>query len=112
MDAQQPSLVAQQRWKRFTGAVLPHDTVMDYFMYMAFADDDTLQAEYMDDPRFMGVYLLFAERAPLQRAQLLRPSAAGGPAYIGCWARMQWIGGLPDRFVSSPLACAQTSGPR
>jgi hypothetical protein len=58
--------------KDVQGAFFRHDTVMDYFMYMAFADDDTLQAEYMDDPRFRGVYLLFAEKAPLQRARLLR----------------------------------------
>jgi hypothetical protein len=98
--------------KRPSAAFFCHDTVMDYFMYMAFADSDTLQAEYMDDPCFRGVYLLFAERATLQRAQLLRASAPGGSAYFRCWTRMQWIGGLPDRFVSSPLACAQTSGSR
>jgi len=58
--------------KDVQAAFFRHDTVMDYFMYIAFADDDTLQAEYMDDPRFRGVYLLFAEKAPLQRARLLR----------------------------------------
>jgi DNA replicative helicase MCM subunit Mcm2 (Cdc46/Mcm family) len=58
--------------KSAQAAFFRHDTVMDYFMYIAFADDDDLQTKYMDDPRFRGVYLLFAERALLERAQLLR----------------------------------------
>lgn len=58
--------------KAVQAAVFRHDIVMDYFIYFAFLDDEALQILHVNDARFRGVYLLFAERAPPERARLLR----------------------------------------
>lgn len=49
-----------------------HDKVMDFFMFIAFTGDEQLQLQYMDDPKFRGVYLLFAQTAELEVARRLR----------------------------------------
>ena len=40
-----------------------HDKVMDVLMKPAFEVDKALQVQLIDDPRFRGVYLLFAQAA-------------------------------------------------
>jgi hypothetical protein len=45
---------------------------MDFFMFIAFTGDEQLQLQYMDDPKFRGVYLLFAQTAELKVARRLR----------------------------------------
>lgn len=49
-----------------------HDKVMDFFMYRAFAADENLQQNFLDDPKFRGVYLPFAQSGELEAARLLR----------------------------------------
>ena len=49
-----------------------HDKVVDFFLKLAFDDDPTLQVAHFDDPRFRGVYLLYAQTAAMDIARRLR----------------------------------------
>jgi hypothetical protein len=52
-----------------------HDRLVDFFLYHAFfagADGPERQRAHLDDPRFRGVYLMIALRAPLDVARALR----------------------------------------
>mgnify|MGYP006271438765 CR=1 FL=1 len=52
-----------------------HDRLVDFFLYQAFFDDTNgpeRQRAHLDDPRFRGVYLMIAQRAPLDVARALR----------------------------------------
>jgi hypothetical protein len=54
------------------GVLFRHEKVMDFFMQIAFADSSQLQIKYLEDPKFRGVYLLFAQTADLETARRLR----------------------------------------
>lgn len=58
--------------KETTGLIFRHDKVWDFFMQIAFAANEEFQVTYMDDPRFRGVYLLFAQSADVLTARRLR----------------------------------------
>jgi hypothetical protein len=58
--------------KEAVGLYFRHDKIWDFFMQMAFFDNDELQLSHLDDPRFRGVYLLFAQTADLETARRLR----------------------------------------
>ena len=49
-----------------------HDKVVDFFLKLAFDDDPSLQVTHFDDPRFRGVYLLYAQTAPIDLAHRIR----------------------------------------
>jgi hypothetical protein len=49
-----------------------HDKVVDFFLKLAFDNDPALQLAHFDDPRFRGVYLLYAQTAPIDIARRLR----------------------------------------
>ncbi len=54
--------------------VFRHDKIMEYFIYPAFLGDarEERWKAHLDDPRFRGVFLLLAERLPLEQARALR----------------------------------------
>jgi hypothetical protein len=64
-----------------------HDKVMDVLMKPAFEADKALQIELIDDPRFRGVYLLFAQAADRDTARRLRDLLVSR----GARNRRQWI---------------------
>jgi len=45
---------------------------VDFFLKLAFDDDPTLQVAHFDDPRFRGVYILYAQTAAMDIARRLR----------------------------------------
>ena len=49
-----------------------HDKVIDFFLKLAFDDDPTAQIAHLDDLRFRGVYLLYAQTAAMDVARRLR----------------------------------------
>ncbi|MFK7755101.1 MAG: HEAT repeat domain-containing protein [Sedimentitalea sp.] len=49
-----------------------HDKIMDFFLYHAFLNDPSRQAEFLQDARFRGVYLLLATLLPYDDAMALR----------------------------------------
>jgi hypothetical protein len=67
-----PRTVHDKEGKEITGLIFRHDRVVDFFMYIAFAADDQLQIKYMEDAKFRGVFLLFAQTADLEVARRLR----------------------------------------
>jgi hypothetical protein len=59
-------------WRRADGSSRPrfrHDKVVDFFLKLAFDDDPSLQVAHFDDPRFRGVYLLYAQTAAIDLAR-------------------------------------------
>ena len=60
-----------------------HDKVMDVLTKRAFEVDKGLQTELIDDPRFRGVYLLFAQAADRLQAQLIRDLLVSRAARTG-----------------------------
>jgi hypothetical protein len=49
-----------------------HDKLMEYFVMQAFVGEHVdRQAEFFDDPRFRGVYLLLADQLPMEEANVL-----------------------------------------
>ncbi len=49
-----------------------HDKVMDFFLKLAFDENPAAQIANFDDPRFRGVYLLYAQTAEIEVARHLR----------------------------------------
>ena len=45
---------------------------MDFYLKLAFDDDPAAQVAHFDDPRFRGVYLLYAQTAEVDIARRLR----------------------------------------
>ena len=69
-----------------------HDKVMDVLMKPAFEVDTALQIELIDDPRFRGVYLLFAQATDRETARRLRDLLVSRGAKTG-------DNGLSNEFV-------------
>ena len=69
-----------------------HDKVMDVLTKPAFEADPTLQIELLDDPRFRGVYLLFAQAEDRKIARRLRDLLVSHAARTG-------DNGLSNEFV-------------
>jgi GNAT superfamily N-acetyltransferase len=67
-----PRTVYGRDGKEAVGLVFRHQKVWDFFMHLAFTEDKALQLGHIDDPRFRGVYLLFAQTADVETAQRLR----------------------------------------
>src|SRR4029434_2060285 len=67
-----PRVVYGRDGKETGGLLFRQDKVMDYFMQIAFAADENLQLEHIDDPNYRGVYLLFAQTADIETARRLR----------------------------------------
>jgi hypothetical protein len=67
-----PRSIHDRDGKEFVGLLFRHDKVSDFFMQKTFAEDQQLQLDYIDDPKFRGVYLLFAQTADLEIARRLR----------------------------------------
>jgi HEAT repeat protein len=69
-----------------------HDKVMDVLTKRAFEVDDKLQIEFIDDTRFRGVYLLFAQGADREFARRIRDRLVSRAAKTG-------DNGLSNEFV-------------
>jgi hypothetical protein len=69
-----------------------HDKVMDVLIKRALEVDKVLQRQLVDDPRFRGVYLLFAQAADRDQARGLRDLLVSRAANIG-------DNGLSNEFV-------------
>jgi ribosomal protein L17 len=69
-----------------------HDKVMDVLMKPAFEADPRLQIELINDPRFRGIYLLFAQIADRALARRLRDLLVSRAAQTG-------ENGLSNEFV-------------
>lgn len=69
-----------------------HDKVMDVLMKPACDGNDALQEELIDDPRFRGVYLLFAQAADREVGRKLRDLLVSRAAQTG-------DNGLSNEFV-------------
>jgi HEAT repeat protein len=69
-----------------------HDKVMDVLMKRAFEVDKKLQIHLIDDPRFRGVYLIFAQAADRDFARCLRDRLVSHAAQTG-------DNGLSNEFV-------------
>jgi hypothetical protein len=67
-----PRPIRDKNGNQIEGLLFRHDKVMDFLMYPAFALDETLVLDKMDDPRFRGVYLLIAQVGHVERAECLR----------------------------------------
>ena len=67
-----PRTMMETADKEITVMRFRHDKVMDVLTKAAFEIDKTLQTELIDDPRFRGVYLLFAQHADRALAQRIR----------------------------------------
>jgi hypothetical protein len=67
-----PRAIHGKDGKETVGLLFRHDKVMDFFMQIAFAHDERLQLDHMDDSKFRGVYLLFAQTADIETARRLR----------------------------------------
>ena len=60
-----------------------HEKVIDVLTKRAFEVDKELQRELVDDPRFRGVYLLFAQAADRDQAQLIYRLLVSRAAHTG-----------------------------
>ena len=78
--------------KQVTVLRFRHEKVMDVLMKPAFEADEALQIELIDDPRFRGVYLLFAQAADRDTARRLRDLLVSQSARTG-------DNGLSNEFV-------------
>jgi len=58
--------------KEITVSRFRHDKVIDFLMKPAFDADTNLQIAYIEDPRFRGVYLLYAQDEDVETARRLR----------------------------------------
>jgi hypothetical protein len=67
-----PRVTYSRDGKETVGLLFRYDKVMDFFMQIAFAKDEKLQLQHMDDPKYRGVYLLFAQTADVETARRLR----------------------------------------
>ncbi len=78
--------------KQVTVMRFRHDKVMDVLTKRAFEVDEKLQVEFLDDPRFRGVYLLFAQGADRDLARRIRDRVVSRAARTG-------DNGLSNEFV-------------
>jgi hypothetical protein len=67
-----PAIIFNQEGKEESCRRFRHDKVVDFFLKLAFDDDPALQLAHFDDPRFRGVYLLYAQTATIDIARRLR----------------------------------------
>ena len=67
-----PRLKVETSETQITVMRFRHEKVMDVLTKQAFEIDQELQVELIDDPRFRGVYLLFAQAADRKQAQQIR----------------------------------------
>ena len=78
--------------KQVTVMRFRHDKVMDVLTKRAFEVDEKLQVELIDDPRFRGVYLLFAQDVDRELARRIRDRLVSHAARTG-------DNGLSNEFV-------------
>jgi hypothetical protein len=67
-----PQLISETTEKQVSVMRFRHERVTDVLTKPAFEIDGDLQIQLIDDPRFRGVYLLFAQAADRERAQQIR----------------------------------------
>jgi hypothetical protein len=87
-----PRAISETAEKQIIVMRFRHDKVMDVLTKRAFEVDEKLQVELIDDPRFRGVYLLFAQAADRDFAQRLRDRLVSHAAQTG-------DNGLSNQFV-------------
>ena len=87
-----PRAISETADKQITVMRFRHDKVMDVLTKRAFEVDEKLQVELIDDPRFRGVYLLFAQAADREFARRLRDRLVSRAARTG-------DNGLSNEFV-------------